>query len=44
MFNDSLPLQFHAWVGEPPQTPVMGYTSPNVSPNLYSTQWIPRTE
>jgi len=37
MFGDSLPLQFHAWVGEPPQTPVMGYTSPNVSPNLYST-------
>jgi len=37
MFGDSLPLQFHAWVGEPPQTPVMGYTSPNVSPNLYSS-------
>lgn len=33
----SLPLQFHAWVGEPPQTPVIGYTSPNVAPNLYST-------
>ncbi len=38
MFGDSLPLQFHAWVGEPPQTPVMGYTSPNVAPNLYSTE------
>ena len=37
MFGDSLPLQFHAWVGEPPQTPVMGYTSANVSPNLYSS-------
>ena len=37
MFGDFLPLQFHAWVGEPPQTPVMGYTSPNVSPNLYSS-------
>ena len=37
MFGDSLPLQFHAWVGEPPQTPVMGYTSPNVGPNLYSS-------
>lgn len=37
MFGDSLPLQFHAWVGEPPQTPVMGYTSENVGPNLYST-------
>ena len=36
MFGD-VPLQFHAWVGEPPQTPVMGYTSPNVSPNLYAT-------
>jgi hypothetical protein len=38
MFGDSLPLQFHAWVGEPPQTPVIGYTSPNVAPNLYSTE------
>jgi len=37
MFGD-VPLQFHAWVGEPPQTPVMGYTSPNVAPNLYATQ------
>ena len=37
MFGGSLPLQFHAWVGEPPQTPVMGYTSPNVAPNLYSS-------
>ena len=37
MFGDSLPLQFHAWVGEPPQTPVMGYTSANVAPNLYSS-------
>ena len=37
MFGDSFPLQFHAWVGEPPQTAVMGYTSPNVGPNLYST-------
>jgi hypothetical protein len=37
MFGDSLPLQFHAWVGEPPQTAVMGYTSPNVGPNLYSS-------
>ncbi|HYL33516.1 MAG TPA: hypothetical protein VEU53_10275 [Stellaceae bacterium] len=36
--EDGLPLQFHAWVGEPPQTPVMGYTSPNVAPNLYSTE------
>ena len=38
--NDSfagLPLSFNAWVGEPPQTPVIGYTSPNVSPNLYSS-------
>lgn len=35
--DDGLPLQFHAWVGEPPQTPVMGYTSENVAPNLYST-------
>ena len=33
----SLPLSFNAWVGEPPQTPVIGYTSPNVSPNLYSS-------
>ncbi len=38
MFGNSLPLQFHAWVGEPPQTPVIGYTSPNVAPNLYSTE------
>jgi len=36
MFGN-FPLQFHAWIGEPPQTPVMGYTSPNVAPNLYST-------
>ncbi len=35
--DSGIPLQFHAWVGEPPQTPVMGYTSPNVSPNLYSS-------
>jgi len=38
--NDSfagLPLSFNAWIGEPPQTPVMGYTSPNVAPNLYSS-------
>ena len=35
--EDGIPLQFHAWLGEPPQTPVMGYTSPNVSPNLYSS-------
>jgi hypothetical protein len=33
----SLPLSFNAWVGEPPQTPVIGYTSPNVSPNLYAS-------
>jgi hypothetical protein len=33
----SLPLSFDAWVGEPPQTPVIGYTSPNVAPNLYSS-------
>ena len=37
MFGDSLPLQFHAWVGQPPQTPVMGYTSTNLAPNLYAT-------
>ena len=36
--DSGLPLQIHAWVGEPPQTPVMGYTSPNVAPNLYSTE------
>jgi len=36
MFGN-FPLQFHAWVGEPPQTPVMGYTSENVAPNLYAT-------
>ena len=35
--DSGLPLQFHAWVGEPPQTPVIGYTSPNVGPNLYSS-------
>jgi len=35
--DSGLPLQFHAWVGEPPQTPVVGYTSENVSPNLYSS-------
>jgi len=38
--NDSFfgtPLSFNAWVGEPPQTPVIGYTSPNVGPNLYSS-------
>src|SRR5690348_15542946 len=35
--DSGIPLQFHAWVGEPPQTPVMGYTSPNVGPNLYSS-------
>lgn len=33
----NVPLSFNAWVGEPPQTPVMGYTSPNVGPNLYSS-------
>jgi len=32
----SVPLQMHAWVGIPPNTPVMGYTSPNVSPNLHA--------
>lgn len=32
------PLSFNAWVGEPPNTPVVGYTSPNVAPNLYSTE------
>jgi hypothetical protein len=37
MFGN-FPLQFHAWVGEPPNTPVVGYTSPNVAPNLYSTE------
>ena len=36
--DSGIPLQFHAWVGEPPQTPVVGYTSPNVAPNLYSTE------
>lgn len=36
--EDGIPLQFHAWLGEPPQTPVMGYTSPNVAPNLFSTE------
>jgi hypothetical protein len=39
--NDSfgkLPLSFNAWVGEPPNTPVVGYTSGNVAPNLYSTE------
>lgn len=36
--DSGIPLQFHAWVGEPPQTPVMGYTSPNVAPNLFSTE------
>lgn len=35
--DSGIPLQFHAWVGEPPQTPVMGYTSINVAPNLYSS-------
>src|SRR5690348_2351115 len=35
--DSGIPLQFHAWLGEPPQTPVMGYTSPNVGPNLYSS-------
>ncbi|MDE2165961.1 MAG: hypothetical protein KGJ66_06455 [Alphaproteobacteria bacterium] len=38
--NDSLfglPLSFDAWIGEPPQTPVIGYTSANVAPNLYSS-------
>lgn len=35
--DSGIPLQFHAWVGEPPQTAVMGYTSPNVGPNLYSS-------
>ncbi|HEV2264923.1 MAG TPA: hypothetical protein VGR79_10375 [Stellaceae bacterium] len=35
--DDGIPLQFHAWLGEPPQTPVIGYTSPNVAPNLYSS-------
>lgn len=32
----SVPLQFHTWVGIPPNTPVMGFTSPNVSPNLHA--------
>jgi len=32
----SVPLQMHAWVGIPPNTPVMGFTSPNVSPNLHA--------
>lgn len=32
----SVPLQFHAWLGVAPNTPVMGYTSPNVSPNLHA--------
>lgn len=36
MFGN-FPLQFHAWVGEPPQTPVMGWTSENLGPNLYAT-------
>ena len=36
--DSGIPLQFHAWVGEPPQTPVMGYTSSNVAPNLFSTE------
>ncbi|MDE2228784.1 MAG: hypothetical protein KGL11_07055 [Alphaproteobacteria bacterium] len=36
MFGD-FPLQFHAWVGWPPQSPVIGLTSPNVAPNLYAT-------
>jgi len=35
--DSGIPLQFHAWVGEPPQTPVMGYTSENLAPNLYSS-------
>ena len=35
--DSGIPLQIHAWVGEPPQTPVMGYTSENVAPNLYSS-------
>lgn len=37
MFGDTTNLQFHAWVGEPPQTPVMGMTSANVAPNLYAS-------
>ncbi|HUC61657.1 MAG TPA: hypothetical protein VMF53_06855 [Alphaproteobacteria bacterium] len=28
-------LQFTTWLGLPPNTPVMGYTSTNVSPNLH---------
>ena len=32
-----LPLSFNAWIGEPPQTAVVGYTSPNVAPNLFSS-------
>ena len=35
--DDGIPLQIHAWVGQPPQTPVMGYTSANLAPNLYAT-------